>query len=115
MKGQRAEPVRQRRTDAPPPPPKGIFLWRLDAQTRHPAFGVESEIAVLQVDARVKAARRGVAVFRGAQQVKEGGEDRGEEHDSVASREVAANVRMQKDQGGNCDKSPRRPCEAVGL
>ena len=67
------------------------------------------------MNARVKAARRGRAVFRGAQQAKEGGEDRGEEHDSVASREVAANVRTQKDQGGNCDRSPRRSCEAVGL
>ena len=66
------------------------------------------------MDARAKAARRGGAVFRGAQQAKEG-EDRGEERDSVASQEVAANVRTQKDQGGNCDRSPRRPCEAVGL
>ena len=57
---------------------------------------------------------RGEAVFRRAQQSKEG-EDRGEEHDSVASREVAANVCTQKDQGGNCDRLPRRPCEVVGL
>ena len=78
-------------------------------------LGVESEIAVLQVDARVKAARRGGAVFCGAQQTKEGGEDRGEEHDSIASREVAVNVSTQKDQGGNRDRSPRRPGEAVGL
>ena len=113
VKGQRAEPVRQRRTD--PPPREGICLRRLDAQTRDLAFGVESEIAVLQVYARVKAARRGGAVFCGAQQAKEGGGDRGGEHDSVASREVAANVRTQKNQGGNCDRSPRRPCEAVGL
>ena len=61
---------------------------------------VESEIAAPQVDARVEAARLGGAVFRGAQQAKEGEEDRSEEHDSVASREVAANVRTQKYQGG---------------
>ena len=67
------------------------------------------------MDARVKAARRGGAVFRGVQQAKEGGEDHGDEHDSVASREVAANVRTQKDRGGNGDRSPRRPCEVVGL
>ena len=66
------------------------------------------------MDARVKATRRGGAVFRGAQQAKEG-EYRGEEHDGVAGREVAVNARTQKDQGGNCDRSPRRPCEAVGL
>ena len=74
-----------------------------------------SEIAVLRVDVRVKVARRGGAVFRGAQQAKEGGEDRDEEHDSIASREVAVNVRTQKDQGGNRDRSPRRPGEVVGL
>ena len=118
VKGQRAEPVRQRRMDASPPPPspspppqEGICLRRLNAQTRHPAFGVESEITVLQVDARVKAARRGGAVFCGAQQAKEGGEDRGEEHDSIASREALVNVGAQKDQGGNRDRSPRRPGE----
>ena len=67
------------------------------------------------MDARVKAELRGGAVSRGVQQAKEGGEDRGEEHDSVGSQEVAANVRMQKNQGGNCDRMPRRPHEAVGL
>ena len=69
------------------------------------------------MDARVKAALRGGAVSRGVQQAKEGGEDHGEEHDSVASREVAANVRTQKNQGGNCDRTPSqaRPREAVGL
>ena len=41
-----------------------------------------------------------LSLSRGVQQAKEGGEDRGEEHDSVASREVAANVRTQKNQGG---------------
>ena len=51
----------------------------------------------------------------GVQQAKESREDRGEEHDSVVSQEVAANVRTQKNQGGNCDRSPRRPHEAVSL
>ena len=72
-------------------------------------FGVESEIAVLQVDARVKVMLRGGAVSRGAQQAKEGGEDR------IANWEVVANVRVQKNQGGNCDRSPRQPREAVCL
>ena len=67
------------------------------------------------MDGRVKAARGGGAVFRGAQQAKEGGEDRGEEHDSIASREAPVNVGAQKDQGGNRDRSPRRPGEAIGL
>ena len=75
MKGQRAEPVRQRRM----------------------------------------AARGGGAVFRGAQQAKEGGEDRGAEHDSIVSREAPVNVGAQKDQGGNRDRSPRQPGEAIGL
>ena len=91
----------------PPPPRKGSVFDALMRKLATPLY--------CRWTPGSKRRGEGDQYSRGVQQAKEGGEDRGKEHDSIASREVAANVCTQKDQGGNCDRSPRQLCEAVGL